>query len=52
MLIYIDTETGSWGTAEKELVVFDAEDEECEMLMGMSDSEVCRWGIDNRHRGC
>jgi len=40
MLIYIDTDSGTWGVGEGNLVVFDADGGEIASLMGMSDREI------------
>jgi hypothetical protein len=45
MLIYIDTDSGSWGVAESNLVIFDASGDELEFLNGdLSDSEIIAYG--------
>jgi hypothetical protein len=51
MLIYIDTDSGVWGVGEKNLVIFDADGEELDRLMSMSDSEICQFGLDKRLEG-
>ena len=47
MLIYIDTETGTWGIGEDNLLIFDATPDEGEMLLEMSDSEIIAWDLAN-----
>ena len=45
MLIYIDTDSGTWGVAESNLVIFDANGEELDFLSGdLSDSEIIAYG--------
>jgi len=45
MLIFIDTDTGTWGVGESNLVIFDANGEELDFLNGdLSDSEIIAYG--------
>lgn len=49
MLIYIDTDSGTWGVAESNLVIFDANGEELDFLSGdLSDSEIIDFGNSKR----
>lgn len=51
MLIYIDTDTGTWGVAERNLVVFDADSRDLEWLEeDHSDSEIINAGRIARRR--
>lgn len=46
MLIYIDTDSGSWGVGENNLVIADVDGETLEYLNGdLSDSEIIAFGI-------
>jgi hypothetical protein len=52
MLIYIDTDSGSWGVAESNLVVFDADGIDLAFLNGaVSDSEIIALGNIVREGG-
>lgn len=44
MLIYIDTDSGTWGVGEDNLVIIDATEAECDSLMEMADSEIIAYG--------
>jgi hypothetical protein len=45
MLIYIDTDSGTWGVAESNLVIFDADGTDLAFLDGdLSDSEIIDFG--------
>jgi len=45
MLIYIDTDSGTWGVAESNLVIFDCDGEDLDYLNGdLSDSEIIDFG--------
>jgi hypothetical protein len=49
MLIYIDTDSGTWGVGESNLVIFDANGEELDFLSDdLSDSEIIAYGKARR----
>lgn len=47
MQIYIDTDTGTWGVAESNLVIFDAAGDLLDRLVNeaLSDSSICEIGL-------
>jgi hypothetical protein len=50
MLIYVDTNSGTYGAAENNLVIFDATEGDLEWLMeGHSDSEIVAYALARRH---
>lgn len=49
MRIYIDTETGTWGALDS-LRVVTMLPEQMEILVDMSDSELCRLGLERGQR--
>lgn len=48
MLIYIDTDSGTWGVGEGNIVFIEATNEECDAIMEMSDSEIIAFGLARR----
>ena len=48
MLIYIDTDTGTWGVGENNLVVFDATEADLWHLERYGDSEIIEFGLARR----
>lgn len=44
MKIWLDTHTGAYGTDPENLVIFDATDDELEILDGGSDSDIIELG--------
>jgi hypothetical protein len=51
MQIYVDTDSGTWGVAEKNLVILEIDNETLDLLSSgfMSDSEIINFGLSNRH---
>jgi hypothetical protein len=51
MQIYIDTDSGTWGIAENNLVIFNPDWETMNKLMHrpLSDSEIIDIGLSHRH---
>jgi hypothetical protein len=46
MLIYIDTDSGTWGVGESNLVIADVDGDSLEYLNGdLSDSEIIAFGL-------
>lgn len=44
MLIYIDTDSGTWGVGESNIVFLDVTNEQADRLMEMSDSDIIAFG--------
>jgi len=49
MLIYIDTDSGTWGVAESNLVIFDGIEEDIWHLERYSDDQIINFGLARRH---
>lgn len=51
MLLFIDTDTGTYGVAERNLVIFEADNADLEWLeQDHADSEICDYGAAIRRR--
>lgn len=49
MMIYIDTDSGTWGVAENNLVIFYASNDELEWLdNGQTDSDIIELAVSHR----